>query len=447
MSLQAGDHGSMRIVPPVMSDTRLRQDLWSGPTAVSRNGLVLLTFVAVTWAGPAGLVDAAEFQPCPFATKSLTSKEVRLLVGEGHEATLRSPRQTKKPNLCHAVLSGINMTGAVLTEVNLALADMRGANTAYADMRGANLRAANLSGATLDEANLEAADLHMATLRGADLSGANLAQANLERADLGGADLTGANLTKTSFIGSYMAHVVFEPATLPDVSAFERATGLHTLRYVSSDHALIGLRDAFERHGMQAQAREVTYAIRRNQRVHAWDSAEFFPKAVSLANLLLFEVPAGYGLYPGRPLYLLGMLVLVFTIPYMLALFRGKVIQTGSRKKGLRTQQGDEILCRAVSATPRLLQPHLRQHVRGRLMRRLMRLVDAMIVGLYVSLMSCVDSGWRALGRESLHRRVLPRQHSIIAGRWIRILTSVQAMISLYLIGLWLVIYFGRPFD
>jgi hypothetical protein len=338
------------------------------------------------------------------------------------------------------------MTGAVLSDLNMAVADMRGANTAYADMRGANLTAANLSGATLEETNLEAADMHRATLRGADLTRANLAQAKLDSADLGGADLTGANLTQTSFIGSYMAHVIFEPATLPEVSAFERVAGLQTLRYISSNRSLIGLRDAFEKHGLQVQARQVTYAIRRNQRVHAWDNADFLPKAVSLANLLLFEVPAGYGLYPGRPLYLLGMLILVFTIPYMMALFSGKVIQTGSRNNRLGNQKGDEILCRAVSATPRLLQPRVRPHLRGRALRRLVRLVDAMIVGLYVSVLSCFDSFWRALGRESLHRRVLPRQHSIIAARWIRIVAGVQAMISLYLIGLWLFIYFGRPF-
>jgi hypothetical protein len=287
----------------------------------------------------------------------------------------------------------------------------------------------------------------MATLREADLTRANLSHANLDRAELSGADLTGANLTKASVTESYLAYAIFEPADLPDVSAFDGVAGLQTLRYVSSSRALVGLRDAFEHCGMPVQARQVTYAIRHNERVHAWNSDDFLPKAVSLTNLLLFEVPAGYGLYPGRPLYLVGVLVLVFTIPYMMARFSGKVIQTGSRKKGLGNQKGDEVLCRAGSAPPALLLPHLRPHRRRRRSRRVARMVDAMIVGLTVSLMSCFDAAWRALGRESLHRRLLPGQESIIAARWVRILTGVQAMISLYLIGLWLFICFGRPFD
>lgn len=62
-------------------------------------------------------------------------------LGEGRETDLSATlRQKKKPNLCHAVLSGINITGAVLSNLNLnmALADLRAANTAYSDMRGAN---------------------------------------------------------------------------------------------------------------------------------------------------------------------------------------------------------------------------------------------------------------------------------------------------------------------
>ena len=69
----------------------------------------------------------------------MASKELRLLFGEGREADLSATlRQKKMPNLCHAVLSGINIIGAVLSNLNMALADLRAANTAYSDMRGAN---------------------------------------------------------------------------------------------------------------------------------------------------------------------------------------------------------------------------------------------------------------------------------------------------------------------
>jgi Pentapeptide repeats (8 copies) len=119
------------------SDTRVSPHMSPGVKLSLRNGrLTSLLWISTR---PAGDVGAAEFQPCPFVAKSMASKELRLLFGEGREADLSATlRQKKMPNLCHAVLSGINITGAVLSNLNMALADLRAANTAYSDMRGAN---------------------------------------------------------------------------------------------------------------------------------------------------------------------------------------------------------------------------------------------------------------------------------------------------------------------
>jgi hypothetical protein len=136
--------GSPRVLHPhglfdLTSDTRVSALIPPGVKLSLRNGRLLLTSLLWISPGPAGDVGAAEFQPCPFVAKSMASKGLRLLFGEGREADLSATlRQKKMPNLCHAVLSGINITGAVLSNLNMALADLRAANTAYSDMRGAN---------------------------------------------------------------------------------------------------------------------------------------------------------------------------------------------------------------------------------------------------------------------------------------------------------------------
>jgi hypothetical protein len=64
---------------------------------------------------------------------------------------------------------------------------------------------------------------------------------------------------------------------------------------------------------MRQQEREVTYAIKREERRRAG----WIEKTLSL---ILFELPCNYGMSPSRPLWLLLILIPIFAFPYWSAL-------------------------------------------------------------------------------------------------------------------------------
>jgi hypothetical protein len=158
-----------------------------------------------------------------------------------------------------------------------------------------------LQGAQLSGAILWRAYLLWTQLQGAQLWGANLRGADLRFANLSGAILWGATLTS----------VIFEPqpGALPYIPSLASARGLSQLTYYDTPHALVELREAFKKAGMRQQEREVTYAIKREERRRAgW--------LETTLNLILFELPCAYGLSPSRPLWLLIGLIPIFAVPY-----------------------------------------------------------------------------------------------------------------------------------
>ena len=79
----------------------------------------------------------------------------------------------------------------------------------------------------------------------------------------------------------------------------------------------MALREASKKGGMRTQERQLTYAIEHTKRLQAWNSAWHAPrvedrrpwleklagKSESLFSYVLFELPSGYGMAPGRALW------------------------------------------------------------------------------------------------------------------------------------------------
>ena len=63
------------------------------------------------------------------------------------------------------------------------------------------------------------------------------------------------------------------------------------------------------------------------------------------------------------------------------------------------------------------------------------------------SLMSTFNIGFRGLDFGRWIRLLLKREYDIKPVGWARTVSGVQSLISVYLIGLWVLTYFGRPFD
>jgi hypothetical protein len=228
--------------------------------------------------------------------------------------------ETKSCPACD--LQGANLEGADLSEANLERAILFGAN-----LKGAFLSGANLEGAFLARTNLEGADLN---------------HANLERAILFGANLKGAFLSEVRVTGTRLAYAIltdarYAPASPPPDGYLAGIKGVRTIIAPSPGDVigLVQLRQLLQEAGLP-QAREAAYAIERNKTRHLlfgerWDQAgaadlrwgDPLALAEGAFRLVFFEWPAGYGLSPGRALWLLLALIVGFGLVCAAALAKG----------------------------------------------------------------------------------------------------------------------------
>jgi hypothetical protein len=299
---------------------------------------------------------------------------------------------------------------------------LKGAVLVEANLKGAWLRLTNLKGAWLGSANLEGADLWSANLEGADLSDANLEGAVLSDANLEGAVLSYANLKGALYES--------KSGALPDIVSLRRARNLETMRFEHSPHALEELRQAFKQKGMRQQEREVTHAIKRSEQEKARKDGE---RIEPLFNYVFFDLPVAYGLYPGRALQILISLIPAFALLYGLALMRPLrnhgIYRLWPKERIDVAENGAEV---ADAVKIERLNPkgwHVVPHA------------------LYFSLLSAFHIGWRELNLGNWITRLQLHPYTLQATGCVRTVSGIQSLISVYLLALWALTYFGQPFE
>jgi hypothetical protein len=68
-------------------------------------------------------------------------------------------------------------------------------------------------------------------------------------------------------------------------------------------------------------------------------------------------------------------------------------------------------------------------------------------LGLYFSFLSAFSLGWRELNVGTWIARMQPREYVLRATGWVRTVAGIQSLLSVYLLALWVLTYFGRPFE
>jgi uncharacterized protein YjbI with pentapeptide repeats len=343
-----------------------------------------------------------------------------------------------------------------------------------ADLLGAVIVDANLSGsadlplANLTNADLSGADLPLANLTNADLSGANLSGAVLFVADLSGAKLEGANLSGAILTNTWVRHAnfdraIFEPYSLPTLNGISRAQNLELLTYWFNPAALVQLRKQFEDGGFREQERKITYALKRREAELSWDRgtsrtfatgkgtrAILWSSDSILANLasftlnkVFFDWTCQYGMSPGRPL------ILGVVLWFLCSLLYFACIHTHG-EAGLYRVYGQSI-GDDPSAQRRVerISPLSTTHSRGprwffQFFRRECLLLRT---SMFFSLMSAFNIGFPDINFGRWLRLLTRQEFDIKAVGWARVIAGWQSLISVYLIALWVLTYFGRPFD
>jgi Pentapeptide repeats (8 copies) len=349
-------------------------------------------------------------------------------------------------NLCQAILEG-----AELFDTNLSGANLQGARLTQAELSGANLEEANLQGAILFKANLQGARLDQANLQGTSLAYAELQRAVLAGTDLQGTILAGANLQGARYEPKLEKLPNFLEMTVP-------GNHLDKLVFRDSPAGLITLREAFKKAGMRTQERQLTYAIEHTKQVLAWDPTWYDPtwgysptrwdtrswleklagKSESLFKYVLFDLPSQYGMAPGLALRSLLGFIPCFALLYWIVLRHASnrsslwIIVPADR---LTRGRGHEKVVR--------IQPRTAKTWRGRL-RNTYRLSRTC---LYFSLLSAFSLGWREFNVGTWITRMQPREYTLRATGWGRTVAGIQSLLSVYLLALWVLTYFGRPFE
>jgi len=342
-------------------------------------------------------------------------------------------------DLSKADLSKAILIGADLSRADLSGADLSGANLSRADLIGADLSGAELSGADLSEADLSGADLSGAGLRGADLNGAILRKADLSGADLSETDLKRADLTLAD-----LRHVVFEPKidSLPQINTIAWAFGLDRLRYNDSSNSIEDLRDALKKAGKRRQERDITYAIQHSRRQELWRIGGFWGKFESLFSLIFLELTCQYGRKPVRALAILILLIPFFSIFYFFAL------ETKGHKTGIwLIFPKDSLFKVAGKKRPFKLTAKFppRALPRGRLSKTkliILRLFRRIKIAFYFSLVSALSIGWREFNLGNYLSRLQRREFVLRATGWVRTVSGIQSIISIYLLAIWIVTFF-----
>jgi len=328
-------------------------------------------------------------------------------------------------------LRGISAIGAKMADADLSHALLKGAKLSESLTR-AKLTGVWWPGAPLARADLNGADLSYANLQGGDFTEASLSNAVLDGAHMRQSTLIGTGLEAVHLRRTDLAGSIFEPppGQTPPITDLIVAPYLATLRFKDSPHALVALREAFQAAGLRQQERAITFSIEHERRLQTAEPER------SLKYWFL-ELPTGYGLAPNRPLLIVLAMVVLCAIGYYLTIEMGQragvIVIVRTRQKD-RPEDYKVRLCRL------------------RVGRRLPQ-------GLHVSRWHAARTAFALSSINALNLKV----QWLDAGSWLRMLrrknydleavgfgrslSGLQSLVSMYMMTLWLLMYFGNPFE
>jgi hypothetical protein len=198
--------------------------------------------------------------------------------------------------------------------------------------------------------------------------------------------------------------------------------------------ALVHLRELIQQSGLRDDEREINFAIehwKTQNALRAW-KGNFLGAIEGGLRLVLFEWTTGYGLRPFRAVQILFVLVFVFAlvvdVPALLV--GGRIYRVWPSGRLETTASGATL---ANESKVENLQPQ--------------NFLAAVGYALQFSFLSAFKIGWRELNVGSWIARLHRREHILKAEGWVRTLAGLQSLISVYLLAIWALTYFGRPFQ
>ncbi len=327
--------------------------------------------------------------------------------------------------------------GADFTNAHLEGANLDNVNKVEGPKKVINFTNAHLEGAILTNANLKGTILTEASLVGADLRGANLSEAKLK-----GTDLLNAKFSKVDLTGAQ-----YEPVSAPH-KGYLGGIELKDVWFQEEQQAgLVQLRNSFKEAGLRELEREATYYIEKGKTEYSTPFWRWF-------RLGFFEKTCSYGYDYTWPLIIFGSLICVFTIIYIFPIrWKDFPIRESKLTKSVYRIWSKESIYEIWSKGG-IHKVWLKERVEDRECewknkpdRLIKKGLRAIGYAFYFSCLSAFHIGWRDLNVGNWIARMQPNEYTLRPTGWVRFVSGLQSLISIYLLALWVLIYFGRPFE
>lgn len=411
---------------------------------------------------------------------------------EGKQADLSGAKLKKadlrqvnlvEANLANSDLSYADLTRAVLNKTVLREANLECARLDETQLQGADLTKADLSRTIISNAQFDAAILVGAPLKGRALRGLHFNSANLNAADLSGADLTNAEFTAADLRNAHLRDALlvdvqlkaaqleeadlfgatYEARNDPKPRSIALAKNIEYMTHGGDSESLARLRREFKEAGFRDQERKITFALKSRQGERLWAACDNGRGNCFeyLVNRYLFDVTSQYGMNPGRVLIIILGIFCVSIILYWCLIHYSKdsglsLIIPADRnnqplwllenlsKEAEEIREGGFTTKRGFKIQPRELHRWKGLGYSGVFLRRELALLW---VSFVFSLMSTFNIKFRDVDFGRWLRQLTTKEYDIKATGWARTVAGLQALLSVYLVALLLVTYFGRPFE
>lgn len=360
--------------------------------------------------------------------------------------------------LCNVTLDGRDIKNVDLRYVSFI--DSRITNTMFNKVV---LKGSRFERSKIVQSNFERVDMTNARFTGSiieesyfystDLSNASFNDGSMRDTELSICNLQSANISldkisNVQFTFSNLDELNYQPADgLPDLVTLLYAKNLHNMRYTESPVALGRLREALKKDGLRQLERQVTHAIKRSEVRALFEKDELYALLTELdpdldlthlqsswldkteagLNYVLFELTTAWGMKPSRAIMLIFGFMFIFTIPYLLIIRRESedgIWRTWSSSR-VRTDLGSD---KAVKTSTGNLFQDLK-------------------IAFYFSVLSAFRLGWRDINVGNWITHLQRREYTFVATGWARTISGMQSLLSVYLVAIWALTYFGRPFE
>jgi len=205
------------------------------------------------------------------------------------------------------------------------------------------------------------------------------------------------------------------------VPAFLGAKGLSNVTILENLVTIVELRKRFKEAGLKNEEKSLTSAIRKRQLTGR--GPRYWFEAILIGGAL-----TDFGANPSGALILLLALIFVFVWIYLFALRRPR------KKEGIwRIRPEDRIVKDADES--------IRELATWKGFWRSQR------TALYFSVLSAFRFGWKEINLANWIVRLQTKEYTLQATGWVRTVSGIQSLISLYLVALFLLTYFGSPFE